>query len=267
MPVASLDLSGNVDQDLRIQAKGRQGALCKVLYMTTAQISANRENIPQNEYGRYCVPEGLERRPAARAVLSGGVYEPDTIRFMRKYAGDGDIIHAGAFFGDFIPALSSALAPDAHLWAFEPNPGNHHCASQTIALNDLSNVTLTNAALSNRGGEVLFQTRDAEGRSLGGLSKFVTEDGPGVEPVKAVMLDYVVPLDRKLSILQLDVEGHERQALKGAWHLVHHWKPILILEYLGQAQWINRTFRGLNYSQIGKLHGNFVYATQPVSLD
>lgn len=235
--------------------------------MSNDQASASADGIPQNEYGRYCVPTGLEQRPASRAVLAGSVYEPDTLRFMRKHAGDGDIIHAGAFFGDFIPALSTALAPDARLWAFEPNPANHHCATRTVALNGLSNVTLTNAALSNRDGEVLFQTRDAEGRSLGGLSKFVTEDGPGVEPVRAVMLDYVVPLDRKLSILQLDVEGHEKQALKGAWHLIHRWQPILILEYLGQAQWISRTFRGLNYSQIGKLHGNFIYATTPVTLD
>lgn len=235
--------------------------------MATAKASAPGKDVPENEYGRYCVPEGLERRPASRAVLAGKVYEPDTIRFMRKHAGDGDIIHAGAFFGDFIPALSTALAPDARLWAFEPNPGNHAAASRTVALNDLSNVTLTNAALSNRDGEVLFQTRDEEGRSLGGLSKFVTEDGPGVEPVKAVMLDYTVPLDRKLSILQLDVEGHEKQALKGAWHLIHRWQPVLILEYLGQAQWISRTFRGLNYSKIGKLHGNFVYATRPITLD
>ncbi|MDU8910010.1 FkbM family methyltransferase [Aestuariicoccus sp. MJ-SS9] len=215
---------------------------------------------PANEYGRYCVPAGLETRPAAKAVLAGGVYEPDTIRFMRNHAGAGDIIHAGAFFGDFIPALSGALASDARLWAFEPNPGNHAAAEKTIALNDLENVTLTNAALSNREEEVLFRTSDAEGRSLGGLSHFVTEEGDGVEPVQAVMLDYVVPRTRNVSILQLDVEGHEKQALRGAYHLIYRCRPILILEYFGQLQWINRTFRGLNYEKVGKLHGNFVYA-------
>ncbi len=42
---------------------------------------------PSNEYGRYCVPEGLEDRPAARAVIAGRAYEPDTLRFMRQHAG------------------------------------------------------------------------------------------------------------------------------------------------------------------------------------
>ena len=40
---------------------------------------------PSNEYGRYCVPEGLEDRPAARAVIAGRAYEPDTLRFMRQH--------------------------------------------------------------------------------------------------------------------------------------------------------------------------------------
>lgn len=215
-----------------------------------------------NEYGLYHVPEGLEDRPAAKAVLSGQPYEPDTLRFMCANAGDGDIIHAGAFFGDFIPALSKALVPQARLWAFEPNPGNFAAAQCTVALNGLANVTLTNAALSNRDEAILFRTKDDKGRSLGGLSHFVEAEGPGVEAVQAAMLDYAVPLNRKVSILQLDVEGHEKQALKGAWHIVHRWRPILILEYFGNLQWITRTFRGLGYTHLGKLHGNHVYAVE-----
>ncbi|KUF09518.1 FkbM family methyltransferase [Pseudoponticoccus marisrubri] len=214
----------------------------------------------RNEYGRYHVPQGLEGRPAAKAVLAGRAFEPETLAFMRAHAGDGDIIHAGAFFGDFIPALSQALAPGARLWAFEPNPGNFAAAQRTVALNGLENVTLANAALSNRDETVLFRTRDAEGKSLGGISHFVEEDGEGVEPVRAVMLDFSVPLARPVSILQLDVEGHEKQALKGAYHIINRWQPILILEYFSQTQWINRTFRSLSYTRIGKLHGNFVYA-------
>lgn len=229
--------------------------------MTTGNTTPAR-----NKYGLYCVPAGLEDRPASRAVLSGKAYEPDTLRFMRAHAGAGDVIHAGAFFGDFIPALSTALAPGAHLWAFEPNPGNFACAQDTVALNRLANVTLTNAALSDTDTKLLFRTCDADGKSLGGLSHFVDAPGNGIEPVPAIMLDYMVPLARPVTILQLDVEGHEKQALRGAYHLIHRWKPILILEYFRIPQWITRTFRGLGYEKIGKLHGNHVYATQDIIL-
>lgn len=224
------------------------------------------ESHPANEFGRYCVPAGLEGRPAARAVISGRVHEPETLRFMRARAGDGDIIHAGTFFGDFLPALSSAMAEGRRVWAFEPNPASFDAARETVALNGLGNVTLTNAALSNREGTLLFRTRDAEGRSLGGLSHVTGDSGEDTDEVQAVMLDYVVPLSRRVTILQLDVEGHEKPALRGAYHLIHRWKPILILEYLGQEQWIRRSFRGLGYRHVGKLHGNHVHACEDLEL-
>jgi hypothetical protein len=55
------------------------------------------EMIPQNRHGRYCLPKGVQKRPAAQSVLSGKVFEPDTIAFMRDHAGQGDIIHAARF--------------------------------------------------------------------------------------------------------------------------------------------------------------------------
>ncbi|WP_353473453.1 FkbM family methyltransferase [Salipiger sp. H15] len=224
------------------------------------------QQIHSNQYGCYCLPHGLDSRPAVRAVLAGEVYEPQTIAFMRARAGRGDVIHAGTFFGDFLPGVASALAPGAVLWAFEPNPGSFACAQETVRLNALGNVTLANAALSSAEESVLFRTHDATGAPLGGLSHFTETPGPGTTPVQALMLDYVIPRDRQVSILQLDVEGHEKRALKGAYHLVHRCRPILILENHGNATWIQRTFRGLGYEMRGKLHGNFVYATEDLEV-
>ncbi|MEP2658139.1 MAG: FkbM family methyltransferase [Sedimentitalea sp.] len=222
--------------------------------------------ISRNKFGLYHIPAGVETRPAAKTVLSGGVFEPDTIDFMRANCGDGDIIHAGTFFGDFLPGLSGGLAPDAKIWAFEPNPGSFAAARETITLNSLENVELQNAALSDRGGEVLFQTHRANGSPMGGISHVVEAEGEGVSRVRAVMLDYAVPIERKVSILQLDVEGYEKNALLGAYHIINVWKPILILEYFSEARWISRTFRNLKYKAIGKVHGNHVYAVEPIGI-
>lgn len=217
------------------------------------------ENVFQNEYGRYSVPDGLDARPAVRLVKSGEVYEPQTIAFMRDQVGQGDIIHAGTFFGDFLPGLASAMAPDARIWAFEPNPVSHAHATETITLNDLSNVTLTNAALSDRNGSIHFRTHKEDGEALGGHSHFVEGSGPGVEEVRALMLDYVVPLDRPVSILQLDVEGHEGEALLGAYHIINRWKPIIILEEFDRPRWLKRNFPRVNYDRVSRVHGNLVY--------
>lgn len=143
---------------------------------------------PSNAYGRSCVPAGLETRPAVKAVRAGGIYEPQTMAFMRAHAGGGDIVHAGTFFGDVLPGVAAA------------------------------------------------------------------------------MLDFVIPRDRQVTIVQLDVEGHEKRAFKGAYHLIHRCRTILILEKQGNETWIQRTFRGLGHWVRGKLHGNFVYATEDLDL-
>ena len=222
--------------------------------------------IAQNEYGTYSVPERLQHRPAVRLVTAGQVYEPETIAFMARHAGDGDVIHAGTFFGDFLPGVAAGLAPGRTIWAFEPNPNSFENAARTIDLNRLDNVVLTNAALSKLDGSILFRTHDDRGEPLGGHSHFVEEDGPGIERVDSVTLDSCVPADRKVSILQLDVEGHERAALLGARRIIETWKPILILEEFRRPRWLRVNFPGLGYRQVGKLHGNRVFAVRDMDV-
>ena len=143
---------------------------------------------PSNAYERYCVPQGLETRPAVKAVRAGGTSEPQTLAFMRAHADGGDIVHAGTFFSDVLPGLAAA------------------------------------------------------------------------------MLDFVIPRDGQVTIVHLDVEGHEKRALKSAYHLIHRCRRILILENRGNETWIQRRFRGLGHRVRGKLHGNFVYATEDLDL-
>lgn len=214
------------------------------------------EVICENQYGRYSVPLELEHRPAVRLVKAGKVYEPKTIAFMRTQARRGDIIHAGTFFGDFIPALSDALFKGARLWAFEPNPASFAHAQRTIALNEITNVTLTRAALSEKPGTLHFRTH-AKGAPLGGHAHLTDGPGAGVIDVPAMALDTAVPSNRRISILQLDVEGHEVEALLGARRIIETWKPILILEDFNRLAWLRDAF-DVTYDRVSQVHGNRV---------
>lgn len=223
-------------------------------------MESGEATIAKNKYGSYSVPANLEFRPAVKRVSAGLVYEPKTIAFMARNAGEGDVIHAGTFFGDFLPGVSAGLGEDRKIWAFEPNPNSFENASATIELNGLKNVELRNFALSDQIGEIHFRTHDENGKPLGGHSHFSEAPGSGVTSVKAVTLDEAVPPDRQVTILQLDIEGHERKALLGARELITKWKPILILEEFHQGRWLRNTFRGLGYRRVRKLHGNVVFA-------
>jgi FkbM family methyltransferase len=217
--------------------------------------------VAQNKYGAYSVPANLEHGPAIKRITNGQVYEPKTIAFMARNAGQGDIVHAGTYFGDFLPGVSAGLAKDCKIWAFEPNPNSYRNAAETIRLNKLDTVELRNNALSAQNGEILFKTHDDSGRPMGGHSHFVEQPGQGVTNVDAVILDDVIPADRKVSILQLDVGGHERAALLGARRIIETWQPILILDGFQGQRWLRHTFEGLEYKRVRKLHGNTVFVT------
>lgn len=221
--------------------------------------------VAYNTYGAYCVPRSGFHRPAAQRILAGQVWEAPTIEYMRAHCATGDVVHAGTFFGDFLPALSQALAPGAKVWAFEPNPESHRCAALTMELNGLTNVTLTHAGLGERPGTLSLVVADATGRSLGGSSHF-SQDGASRQQrtveVPVAAIDSTVPGDRAVSIIQLDVEGFERQALSGAFETIRRCKPILLLETPPDPQWITDHILALGYRAAGEVYDNAIYLPQ-----
>jgi FkbM family methyltransferase len=223
--------------------------------------------IAANRYGRYCVPSSSAHRPAAQAVLAGGVWEPQTLELIAANCGERDVVHAGAYFGDFLPALSAAVAPDTFVWAFEPNPENHVCASQTLALNGLTNVRLFHAGLGAENASLPFAAVDKEGRALGGGSSFNLAANPATRLRSDIRtLDGIVG-ERPVGVIQLDVEGFEEQALTGAVATIARCLPLIILEGVPAASSpIMERLAALGYKRAGVVHQNTVLAQAPAAV-
>ena len=217
--------------------------------------------IAQNCHGLYCIPMHSAQRPAASAVINHCVWEPETIALVCKFADVGDVIHAGTFFGDFLPPISRALFPFAKLWAFEPNSENFQAAAITCRLNGLKNVELHRCGL----GEGTYRRTlkiGEDGTSLGGASHILERDaesGEDAEEITLVAIDSVIPRDRRVSVLQLDIEGYERAALAGAVDTIIRWRPLIILETLPE-DWVREHLTPLGYRVAGHCHGNSVLA-------
>ena len=232
-------------------------------------LDALKCTIAYNKYGGYCVPLSSQHRPAAKRALAGDVYEPQTIEFILANCKDGDMVHAGTYFGDMIPAFSRAVGADHTLWAFEPNPENHRCANITRLINGLDNVVLTNAGLGDHSHTVQMHTSDAQGKGLGGASRLLAEgegqevDG-GTDTVRIVTIDETVPEDRNVAIIQLDVEGHEKEALGGALKTINRCRPMIIVEVLEestllQSGWFADNIIALGYREIEEIDGNSIF--------
>jgi FkbM family methyltransferase len=232
--------------------------------MTMPRVLANIDcTLSENTFGRYCIPKSSQHRPAPQAVLRGDVWELETIEFMRRHVADRDIVHAGMFFGDFLPGLASAMAPGRTIYAFEPNAENFSAAQWTVALNGLSNVQLFNTGLGAEKKQACMRT-SINGRALGGASHMVDQTGPvddgGIDSVDLVTIDESLPATADIGILQLDVEGYEEFALRGGIGTIRRCLPIIILETVPDA-FVNRYLVPLRYSHAGNVCGNTIFAT------
>lgn len=216
--------------------------------------------VAYNRHGGYCVPRAALHRPCAQTILRGEAFEPETIELLRLLAADGDVVHAGTFFGDMLPAIARACRPGGVVWACEPNRESHRAAGMTAALNGLGNVRLHRTALGAERGEGLLRVADSTGRALGGRSSLVDaidgQSGERGETVPLSRIDDVVPADRHVSVIHLDVERHEQQALAGALATIRRCRPALIVETLPEAAWIHEHLAPLGYAIAGRVGPN-----------
>ena len=170
--------------------------------------------------------------------------EEDLVDYMIANIGVGDVVTAGAWCGDLLPALSHVCR--GTVWAFEPNLENWQCATITVRLNELGNVQLYHAALGATVGFGTLITHDDRGLGLGGASMLTDSRYTDLEPLKSswrkeqtpmVTIDATVPSDSVVSIVQLDVESYEEPVLLGGLETVRRCSPIIIVEESIGVDW------------------------------
>ena len=211
--------------------------------------------IAENEYGKYAVPNRSIHRPACQAVMAGKVYEPDTIHAIMKYsdAEKGGIVMGGVYFGDMLPAVANSF--EGCVWAWEARPLNAKCAITTIAINKLDNVIMFSSALSDRASLEALMVIDSEsGMDLGGGSYMTDNEVPSRSLiVSTCTLDFHLHRSGiEISLIHLDIEGHEEQAIKGGVELIKQNSPVLILETVPGMVY------ELGYEVVDAVHGNTI---------
>jgi FkbM family methyltransferase len=193
--------------------------------------------IAKNKYGLYSIPKEVEYTYTAQLILEGGVHEDTTIEYIQSVG--GNIIHSGSGFGDFLPALKNC----DKVWTFDPNTLMYQSSLETISLNKLKNVEIFPYAIGEYDGSALLKHIDSKGLEMGPRSE-MSDDG--VE-VKIVKLDSVIPKDCKISLIHLDLEGYEFEALKGAKDIIERDRPIIVLEIDTRAVDYNNFMSTLGY--------------------
>ncbi len=135
----------------------------------------------------------------------------------------GDIVvEGGGFFGETALWFSEAVGPTGHVWSFEPEKHNYRVLTRNMSVNRLTNVTPVLKGLWESEGQVGFQYSTSSSR--------VVESDP-VTTVPMTTLDAFVNqrgLER-VDFIKLDIEGSERQALRGMQNTIRRFHPKLAI--------------------------------------
>lgn len=146
----------------------------------------------------------------------------DIAAIIRGHLRPGDnAIDVGCHYGSVLAHMVRASPSGRHL-AFEA------MADKVAFLRrKFRDVDVYQAAVSDRAGTAAFHV----GREDGFSGLVPSLDTPTHEiAVETVTLDDVVPADRPIALVKVDVEGAELRVLRGATALIECCRPLLVLE-------------------------------------
>jgi FkbM family methyltransferase len=155
-------------------------------------------------------------------------YEIDLQRVLAEHLKPGMTFYDVGSHGGFFALLGAKFVGSAgNVVCFEAHPATAKCCERELQINNITNVALINAAVSNAPGTVTFY----EG-PIPSMASLVLAQGNAIS-IPAITLDQVIESHPAPHVIKMDIEGAEARALKGARKLLTEARPILIAEIHG----------------------------------
>ena len=165
------------------------------------------------------------------------------------------VIDVGAHIGLYTLKAARAVGANGRVIAVEPGPQSFLILKDNVALNHLDNVTVVNAALSDRAGQSKFYA--CTDPSLSGFELQPNARLREVTTVRVMVLDDVL---NNLGIsrvdwMKIDVEGAETKVLKGGVHLLEEsGKMKIIVESSSTSAMEYLTKFGFKTQHLGEIY-------------
>jgi FkbM family methyltransferase len=182
---------------------------------------------------------------AWRRNLRWRKHEPETPYLADLLSGAPTCLHVGASDGRHCYVMTQ-VAPQARIFAFEPQAFSHAVLKATLALHGIGDrVTPVHAAVADRPGQMLLVTpRKVSGRMgrayafladappIGRARPDLQDSGAEVQPTPVVTIDGFCD-ERglgRVDFIRMDIEGAELRALHGAAAILDRDRPHVLLE-------------------------------------
>ena len=166
-------------------------------------------------------------------MLFEGMYQEDVLIALRHVIQKGDIVYdVGGHHGLMAIVAAAAAGDSGRVVTFEPNPVARAHLERHIALNNITNITVENVALSDKEGDVPFFVQKGDITWNSTMVKAFAEPAPG-----AAIMVRTMTLDRYVSrsglvprVIKVDTEGSELMIMNGAKETLKTHRPFLIME-------------------------------------
>jgi FkbM family methyltransferase len=174
------------------------------------------------------------------------------INFFRRFVPRGSFcIDIGANIGDTTVPMALAAGKEGVTLGFEPNPMTHEILVANAQLNSrTTNIVPLPYAITMEDGEFFYSSSEASFGN-GGVSTSVEEAKKhgnfqlqqkitGINLLTFLNDRYKDQLPR-LSLIKIDVEGHDQEVIESISPLISQYKPVLIAECFSESRLDERT--------------------------
>jgi len=163
---------------------------------------------------------------------------------LHEWVAPGDwVIDVGANVGNYSARLSQLVGATGRVFSLEPVAETFELLTANLARLPLRNISLFNVAASDTAGVrdmvVPMMEHGVQNRYMAHLT-----GGAGEFAVMCLPVD-ALELPRRVSLVKIDVEGHELPALVGMRRLLERDHPTLIVE--GRAAEVAEFLAALGY--------------------
>jgi FkbM family methyltransferase len=157
------------------------------------------------------------------------VSEEPEYRLLGSLLRAGDwVLDVGANVGTYTLLCSELVGPQGRVIALEPVPATFELLAANARLAPFENVTLLNAAASQRTRCVAMQVPTLP-EGLPNHFMAAISEGAGDLTVLSLSID-ALELPHPIRLAKIDAEGHELPVLEGMTELLERDRPLLVVE-------------------------------------
>lgn len=178
------------------------------------------------------------------AIARLGVHELAVTETIHRLVRQGDTtIDVGANLGYYTSLLASRVGARGNVHAFEPHPYLYARLCRNVSR--LPGVQLYRLAVADREGDGFLNQPDDFAVNMGTSS--LADRGI---PIKLATLDAAIP-DEPISLMKLDIEGHELAALGGAARTLAQTRHVIFEEHARLPTPVTHTLSSTGFQLYG----------------